>query len=418
MKWIVTMIVLATCLCAADAQAGATANRYPIVFVHGFGGWSQGELGSYNYWGGETDLLDELRRRGHDVREASVSPVGSNWDRACELYAIIKGGAVDYGRAHSVAAGHLPATPKKVFAGLYPEWGERRADGSVNKVHLVGHSMGGQTIRLLTQLLEHGAPLEQQHAAMTGARLSPLFAGGEETKGWVESLTTLAAPHDGNPLIYRFEELAPHVGSLVGFFTTRGMMDLMLDQWGIAPEAGEHPVAYFFRALSQTELAHSWDSALFDLTPAGAAHLNSQTAAQPGVYHFSYSTNASRPNGREHEAPLPVVTRSLVEPSRALGSMTGTVHNVTFDENWWPNDGMVPTASQDGPTLSSADHIVAYNAGHAPMRGVWNHLGTLRATDHYAIVGITENDTTNWPRERLVRFYDKLATMLATLPAD
>lgn len=398
------------------AMAAGRTNAYPIIFVHGFGGWAPGEQGTFNYWGGETDLVAELRRRGHDVRVAAVSPVGSNWDRACELYAIIKGGQVDYGQAHSGAAGHPPTTSAKSFSGLYPQWGERQHDGTVNKIHLVGHSMGGQTIRLLTQLLEHGAPHEQQYAALTGARLSPLFAGGEETKGWVESVTTISAPHDGNTLIYKFEEMAPHLGRLVAFLTARGPIDLMIEQWDLTQEPGENSVAYFFRAVN--ELGTTWDSGLFDLTPYGAAFFNGQAQAQPGVYYFSYSTNATHPAGNQYEDPLPVVTQSLVVPSQAMGRLTGTINGLTFDESWWPNDGMVPTASQNGPTLNSADHIVAYNPGKGPLRGVWNDLGTLRATDHYAIVGITENETTNWPKERLVGFYDKLARMLSGLPAD
>lgn len=405
-------------LMAVNAMAAARTNTYPIVLVHGFGGWADGELGTYNYWGGDVDLAGALRARGHDVRIASVSPFGSNWDRACELYAIIKGGAVDYGAAHSGAAGHLPATATKVFPGIYPEWGYKQADGSVNKVHLVGHSMGGQTIRLLAQLMEKGAPREQQYAEMTGSKLSPLFAGGEDTRGWIESVTTIASPHDGNPMIYKFSELAPHIGTLIGYLTSYGQMDFMLDQWGIAPEPGENPVVYFFRVFSQTEMATSWDSSLFDLSPYGASYLNSQVAAQPGIFYFSYATNHTHPNGNQAEVPLPGMTSSLVVPAQVLGSLTGTINGLSFDESWWPNDGMVPTSAQDGPTLLSADQIVAFNPGQGPLRGVWNHMGTLRATDHYAVIGITENETTLWSQERLISFYDKLAGRLTSLPAQ
>lgn len=412
-----TMLATLFCLLATvPAIADGRTNTYPIILVHGFGGWAEGELGPYYYWGGETHLAEELRGKGYDVRVASVSSIGSNWDRACELYAIIKGGAVDYGAAHSGAAGHLPATAEKTFSGLYPEWGERQADGSVNKVHLVGHSMGGQTIRLLTQLLENGAMHEQQYTAMTGSKLSPLFAGTDETKDWVESITTLSTPHDGNPLVYRFAEMSEYVASLVAYFTSRGSIDLMVEQWGISQAPGESPVDHFFRALTMSPLAESWDSSLFDISPYGAAFFNSQVKAQSGIYYFSYATNASRPDGEQYEVPLPGMTKSLEIPARTLGSMTGTINDLTFDETWWPNDGMVPTSSQDGPTMLSADQIVAYNPGHGPRRGVWNHMGTLRATDHYAVLGITENETTNWSGERLVGFYAKLAGMLASLP--
>ena len=45
-----------------------------------------------------------LREKGYDCHAASVSPTGSAWDRACELYAQLAGKRTDYG-----AAGGTPA---------------------------------------------------------------------------------------------------------------------------------------------------------------------------------------------------------------------------------------------------------------------------------------------------------------------
>ena len=60
------------------------------VFIHGTAGW-----GSYDkryekmpYWGMRGgDLITYLSEKGFDSYAASVSPYGSTWDRACELYA-------------------------------------------------------------------------------------------------------------------------------------------------------------------------------------------------------------------------------------------------------------------------------------------------------------------------------------------
>ena len=76
-------------------------NDYPIVLIHGFLGWGPDEMGGYKYWGGKDDIADLLRQEGHTVFEVSVGPVSSNWDRAVEVYAQLKGGQVDYGKAHS-----------------------------------------------------------------------------------------------------------------------------------------------------------------------------------------------------------------------------------------------------------------------------------------------------------------------------
>ena len=81
-------------------------NRYPIILVHGFMGFGREMSDDFFYWGGTTDLQKELIQAGFDVRTASIGPVSSNWDRACELYAVIKGGQVDYGKAHSENFGH------------------------------------------------------------------------------------------------------------------------------------------------------------------------------------------------------------------------------------------------------------------------------------------------------------------------
>ena len=51
-----------------------------------------------NYWGGNKfKVIEELRKQGYNVHQASVSAFGSNYDRAVELYYYIKGGRVDYG---------------------------------------------------------------------------------------------------------------------------------------------------------------------------------------------------------------------------------------------------------------------------------------------------------------------------------
>ena len=65
-------------------------------------------------------------------------------------------------------------------------------NGEIHKVHLIGHSMGGETIRLLAQLLEEGSKDEIQ---ATGINTNSLFKGGQH---WIESITTISTPHDGS----------------------------------------------------------------------------------------------------------------------------------------------------------------------------------------------------------------------------
>jgi hypothetical protein len=37
-----------------------------------------------------------LPNKGYTVLTPTIGPISSNWDRACELYAYLKGGIVDY----------------------------------------------------------------------------------------------------------------------------------------------------------------------------------------------------------------------------------------------------------------------------------------------------------------------------------
>ncbi|WP_440589215.1 lipase-like domain-containing protein, partial [Klebsiella pneumoniae] len=64
-------------------------NKYPVVFVHGFLGLVGDNAPALytNYWGGNKfKVIEELRKQGYNVHQASVSAFGSNYDRAVELY--------------------------------------------------------------------------------------------------------------------------------------------------------------------------------------------------------------------------------------------------------------------------------------------------------------------------------------------
>ena len=59
-------------------------NHYPIVLVHGFGGWAPDEtqlLGDYWKYSSDPDIA-----RGLDIYQADISSMGSLHDRACKLY--------------------------------------------------------------------------------------------------------------------------------------------------------------------------------------------------------------------------------------------------------------------------------------------------------------------------------------------
>ncbi len=399
------LLLLLALLSTISARAD---NDYPLVLVHGFMGWGRDEMLGFKYWGGFGDLQETLNQAGYRTFTGVVGPLASNWDRACELYAYIKGGTVDYGQAHAAAHGH--ARFGRTFPGLYPAWGDPDETGRLRKIHLIGHSQGGQTIRVLTALLERGDPTERTIAP--AAERSPLFQGG---KSWVHSITTLASPHDGTSLATDSNLLLPFVRkSLLGLAALAGLQadqlpyDFKLDQWSLRRAPDETLDAYLAR-VERSPLWHSRDISAWDLSPDGALELNQRFPAQPDVYYFSWATSATVPIWpSRHQVPLPTMLPQFWASALLIGAYSrDDPGSVRIDARWWENDGLVNTRSMAGPTLGSSDTIVPYR--QPPQRGVWNDHGVLAGWDHMDIVGIgTLRDVGDW--------YVRLAQSLAALP--
>ena len=132
----------ATGLDGAAACRSAPPYTVPIVLCAGFLGPAKDESTDsssrfYDYWGDATGLSCP------DSPILCVWPGGlsSLHDRACEIFYQIKGGVVDYGEQHSRHFGHNRFGRK--YAGEYPAW------SSHNPIHIVGHSLGGTTARML-----------------------------------------------------------------------------------------------------------------------------------------------------------------------------------------------------------------------------------------------------------------------------
>lgn len=353
-------------------------NKDPIILVHGFAGWGRNDLNGFLYWGGFNDLQEDLKYQGNTVFTASVGGLSSNYDRAVELYAQIKGSCTDYGKAHSEKYGHARFGRCYPFP-LYPQWDQN------HKIHFIGHSQGGQTIRLLLQLLKEGSPEE---ISLNYDDVSDLFRGN---KDWITSITTVSTPNNGTTLTNITNGFVPTVTALMTYFTSivgiqkNPVFDFKLEQWGIGRGKNESISDYFYKVF-YSNIFTTKDISGWDLSPEGAREYNSQAKNYDNVYYFSISTQSTFITNPFNKCQFSFLS-ILDFPSGAIGCYTQNQPGKVFiDSQWFANDGIVNTYSMPAPFNAKK---IDFN-GTAQI-GVWNDMGIKQNWNHIDIVGTLPN---------------------------
>ena len=381
-------------------------NKYPIVLIHGFFGWGNNEMGDYRYWGGKKDIQKMLEKNGFEVFNVSVGPISSNWDRAVEAYYQLKGGQVDYGLHHSKKYGLEQKPRDKKYKGLYPEW------SSENPVHIIGHSMGGQTARMLQYLLENKIYTDDSLGIKENSDLL-----GKSKKGWVSSITSLATPHDGSTLTDIVTKTFPFIQYFIGVAGVVGtnFYDFDLSQWSINRKNNENWYKYVQRMRSHK----AWDTkniSSWDLSLDGAEELNSFLNASLDVYYFSYSFSATSRNEKTgYHVPNKDVSLLIRSRAKILGSrVVFTSSGNETDSTWWENDGIVNSRSMNGPTTgkNGADAIVKFDQSDPLIPGQWYTFKPINL-DHYQSVG---HMLPKRKRDLLDSIYINHALLLWSLP--
>ena len=319
------------------AKQGQYKNQDPIILVHGFNGFTDDINPSVlsHYWGGDKlDIRQDLESNGYETYEASIGALSSNYDRAVELYYYIKGGTVDYGAAHAEKYGHNRYG--KTYEGVYKDWQPGQ------KVHLVAHSMGGQTVRQLEELLRNGNKEEIEYQKAHGGEISPLYQGTNDNM--INSITTLGTPHNGTIAADKLgneafvRQLAFDYAKFKG--NKNSKVDFGFGQWGLKQREGESYVKYVQR-VQNSALWTTQDNGFYDLKREGAEKLNKKTSLNPNIVYTTYTGESTRPT-------------LLGKQKSDIGmffpfTVTGNVIGKAAEKEWRENDGLISTISAQHP---------------------------------------------------------------------
>jgi len=390
------------------------SNRFPVFLCHGLFGWGQKKL-PLNYWGAGT-AVDSC---GLQVIEASVGPVSSFHDRACELAAEIKGARVDYGSEHAGRFGHERFSVDYTDRGFYPDWSD------INPVHLVGHSAGAHTILRLQYLLSRD------------------YWGWGSNENWVKSINAVSGVLNGSTFTYFLgcnkQTGLIDEGSLANILIagvklmamlTGGISDSIynwdLDQWGLQRIEGES-LKEFVDRLNQSGFGRDKDNLAFDLTLQGCFEANRLVKTFPQTYYFSYVTSQTKPGwfGDKSHYPELFMNPALLISAAYIGRASefekppipGWGSGDLIIEKWVENDGLVAAISQRYP-FTEGDHPligegiqdrIAFEPGGWYWEKVEDQNG--RSWDHGDIVfGVFSQPTLIGKQKEFYRsLYERLA---------
>lgn len=370
--------------------------QYPIVFVHGMYGWGdkQGINKKAPYWGGTAGSITEyLSGKGIECYAASNGPISSAWDQTCELYAQLTGTRVDYGEHHSRVYGHK-RFGRTYDKPIFENWSKEK------KVHLIGHSFGGQVSRLLVHLLENGAPDE---IALGSDDTSPLFLGGQ--KDLVCSVTAICSPLNGTDAYQSVKKY--HMLPMLKFVTLNsavilgrtklqgGLIDVHLEQMGVNKTDEIKDTKKFLEVMKDLFLCK--ESIDYDMTDAGTEDLNGFVKIVPSVYYFSFPFNLTDKNEKGKTVPKNTNNPLLWATGKLMIRTDKSLNKVTIG-----NDGLVDVVSAMHP---KDEPYKLYSPDEPLESGIWNAMPVGKG-DHGTPIGLFAD------KEETHKFYDNLLVLL------
>ena len=413
-------------------------------------------MGAFRYWGQWfiTDYQNSGARNnaykrladatGLPIYVASVGPFSSNHERACELYAQIRGLQTDYGatRAAQTSVGvpgsssrYAPAGTSMDFStktAWLPNWG---LAGNNDQVHLIGHSMGAPTSRMLEFLMRFGKPDEAGTPGMSELFRTDLFA---TRKSAIRTITTIAGVNSGSTLhsklatvqlgsgnlVDQVKNLLINIAGIDSSFTFDGtglgsLYNFDLDRLGLAKGSGESFTSFQTRVFSSPTLAPTYTYlAHYDLAPGFMYDFNTRPGTNTAYLDTFYLAIATSRTSScncnwlglncQDQCPGTWMEAILKPTSQIMGRMDGVADayrpSLTFNNDWEENDGLVSRISTRGPmwgtsargTTGSASIPQKYDwcgifcsmiddFGSAYQSGTWYHADF--SYDHLQAVG-------------------------------
>lgn len=312
-------------------------NNYPVVLVHGLGGMALNWM-----------YRREIEDQGLRTIAFNVGKITSNWDRACEIYAQLKGTRVDFGVCHSRQYGHSRYGKDFTGQALFAEWDEN------HKVHLWGHSMGGPTIRTLERMLRIGSDCPEDD--------SPLFKGG---RNWIASVTTMSGVLDGTSLIDILDRRQQLNMLKTMVMVSAGIIDntfvdvvyeIDLEHWGLEREEGESFEEYWERVEDSYFFSEeNEDICLYDLSIEGTRKFNNLGVLEyPDTYYFAFASERTKDSvcvGLFCEAPHQIAEVQMLPFLWYTANKMGKLSETNFQKN----DGLVNFMRQFCPNKNDSD---------------------------------------------------------------
>ena len=364
-----------------DADHTADKTNYPFVLIHGFQSWNEDApkdaYKGMQYWGMlNGDALAGWREAGYTCVAPMLDPAGSNWHRACELYAKLTGNRVDYGKAHSDACGHERFGEDYTGKAMVPNWSAK------NKVNLIGHSLAGKDVILFTSLMANGNKAEQQ--ATKDGSLSGLFKGGKAA--WIHTCVGLAAVYNGTTLFVNKQAVHD-----TGEYLKAQINAVKLVPWGARTAVNGVLTGMFSLLENMTSggVADP-DTAIYDMEPDNAIAMNKDIATVPSVYYISHVQDDTKKAKDGHYVTDNAVADPIIGGLTPIIARTNTVTEggLVLDEKWQANDGCANVISQIAPLGAPTNNLSAGPSASLAKEikaGVYNVLPTVRASHMWPI---------------------------------